>query len=122
MIGPGSYRMTGSFDKAMIKREFRQTSQRYFPGSNRSESPGPGNYSPSNKASKLSAPKYGFGTEKKIHTLKSSNGPSPSTYIVNDSITKKNFQASGMGYGQKINPVQVLVDTPGPGSYVKFYK
>ena len=63
-IGPGSYEMRSSFDKALQKREFKQTSRRSFLNDRKEGSPGPGNYSPSKTFSKLSAPKYGFGTEK----------------------------------------------------------
>lgn len=80
--------------------------------------PGPGNYSPTTKASKLSAPKYGFGSEPKNKKTVKYDGPSPNSYEIKDSVVKKNFQSTGMGYGKKVDPAQVLVDTPGPGSYV----
>uniref|UniRef100_A0A7S3KSN0 Uncharacterized protein n=1 Tax=Euplotes crassus TaxID=5936 RepID=A0A7S3KSN0_EUPCR len=109
--------MKSSFDKALEKREFKQTSQRTVLTNTKSNNPGPGNYSPSNKASKLSAPKYGFGSEKKMRQPSKFNGPSPNLYEVKDTITRRSFQKTGMGYGKKVDPAQVLVDTPGPGSY-----
>lgn len=113
--------MKSSFDKALEKREFKQTSQRTVLTNTKSNNPGPGNYSPSNKASKLSAPKYGFGSEKKMRQPSKFDGPSPNSYDVKDTITRRSFQKTGMGYGKKVDPAQVLVDTPGPGSYVNIH-
>jgi len=101
MVGPGSYQARSSFDKAMQRREFKQTSQRSFMDNRKNNSPGPGNYSPSKTFSKLSAPKYGFGTEKKLRNLSKDDGPSPGSYTVNDSITRTKFQSTGLGYGKK---------------------
>eukprot|EP00343_Euplotes_focardii_P011624 CAMPEP_0205832248 /NCGR_PEP_ID=MMETSP0206-20130828/46445_1 /ASSEMBLY_ACC=CAM_ASM_000279 /TAXON_ID=36767 /ORGANISM="Euplotes focardii, Strain TN1" /LENGTH=548 /DNA_ID=CAMNT_0053137607 /DNA_START=25 /DNA_END=1671 /DNA_ORIENTATION=+ len=118
-VGPGSYKARSSFDKALVKRQFRLTSKRSFLGNGNKNSPGPGNYSPKNIYSKLSAPKYGFGTEEKLRNITKSNGPSPDAYQVNDSTTRRKFQSTGMGFGKKMDPVQVVVDTPGPGTYAE---
>lgn len=113
--------MRSSFDKALEKREFRQTAQRSVLTDTKNPNPGPGNYSPSNKVSKLSAPKYGFGSEPKIRKVVKYAGPSPNSYEIKDAITKSSFRSTGMGYGKKVDPAQVLVDTPGPGTYVRYY-
>lgn len=83
-----------------------------------SKDPGPGSYSPDDKPGKHSAPKFGFGTEKKNHSLSKNGGPSPNSYKVNDSIARRTFSSWGMGYGQKIDLSKSMTETPGPGSYV----
>lgn len=110
--------MRSSFDAALEKREYRRTGQRETLNDSRNKNPGPGNYSPSTKVSKLSAPKYGFGSEAKMKKVVKLQGPSPAQYEIKDSITKRGFQSTGMGYGKKVDPAQVVVDTPGPGTYV----
>lgn len=82
------------------------------------DSPSPGSYSPSDRAIKSSAPNFGFGTDKKNKELEKTNGPSPLSYEVKDSLLKRGSQSTSMGYGKKVDPAKVLVDTPGPGSYV----
>ena len=111
--------MKSSFDSALFKKEQRRTGQREALNDSRNINPGPGNYSPSTKISKLSAPKYGFGSEPKMKKIIKYQSPSPSQYKIKDSITKRSFQSTGMGYGKKVDPTKVLHDTPGPGSYVR---
>jgi hypothetical protein len=120
ITGPGSYLHKSSFESAMLRRDFKQTGARSFTVRPGLDAPGPGNYSPTDTTSKLSAPKFGFGTDKKMKESKKFSGPSPNSYIVDDRISRKNWQSTGMGYGKKVDAAPVTVTTPGPGSYVKF--
>ena len=104
----------------MVKRDFKLTDSRALTKGPRSDSPGPGNYNPVETFSRLSAPKFGFGTDTKLKNYSKFNGPGPNSYNINDKLARKSFQSTGMGYGKKMDPAQVLVDTPGPGSYVTF--
>lgn len=78
--------MRTSFERALDKREFKQTSRRSCLDRRADKFPGPGSYSPDDQRSRLSAPKYGFGTQDKLKMLTKFQAPAPNMYKVNDSI------------------------------------
>ncbi len=84
---------------------------------NSSDSPGPNNYNPDINKVREKGPQFGFGTEKKLLEKSKNKSPDPASYEVKDNIMRKTAQASGMGYGAKLNLSKTLADTPGPGSY-----
>ena len=88
-----------------------------FKASKERDSPGPGAYSPSNKADKKQSPRYGFGTSSRLSAAGKTQMPDPATYHVKDDLMRKTGQSWGMGYGTKIDLAKTLSNGPGPGSY-----
>lgn len=116
-LGPGSYKTNSSFDNALVKRDFKQTARRDCLDRRGDKDPGPGSYSPDTSRTKLSAPKFGFGSDQKQKQTGKNPNPSPDQYKINDSLTKTTHSSWGMGYGEKIDLSKTLAETPGPGSY-----
>jgi len=117
-LGPGAYETKTSFENALVRRQFKQTASRGVAEKKVDNDPGPGSYSPDDRRSRLSMPRYGFGTEKKTRKVGKSNNPGPNSYRINDRVTMRTQASWGMGYGQKVDLSKTLADTPGPGSYV----
>lgn len=92
----------------------RRPDCRVLPGK---DAPGPGNYDPSTKFCRRSAPKYRMSraSKSKIANIYGET-PAPNVYRPSSTFVKSQSAAWGMGSNKRPGLSQIL-DTPGPGSY-----
>jgi len=114
MPGPGAYSMT-----AVEKDKFHSSPKISIAGGQRDGKewgafPGPGQYAPPIHGKTL--PKWGFGSEARLHEIKRSRTPGPGSYETRGNLDGLHFSVSSRPEGSSKRSV-----TPGPGAYKPGY-
>jgi len=116
MPGPGNYGQT-----AVTKDKFASSPCISIAGANREGKewgvyPGPGQYGAPALAGKT-MPKWGFGSEARLHEVKTSRGPGPGSYETRGNLEGLKFSVSSRPSGSSKGSI-----TPAPGSYKPNYE
>lgn len=114
MPGPGAYGQTH-----VEKDKYRTDPKFSLAGGNRDGKewgvfPGPGQYAP--KPEYATPPKWGFGSEKRLHDVKQARGPGPGAYETRGNLEGLQFSVSSRPEGSGKSS-----QGPGPGQYKPSY-
>lgn len=115
MPGPGAYGQTKvDLDKFSTSQKYTIAGAGGRDGKEWGVFPGPGQYAP--KGGNKDAPKWGFGSEARLHETKRARTPGPGSYETRGNLEGLHFSVASRPEGsQKSN------QAPGPGQYKPSY-
>lgn len=112
MPGPGQY---SSHSVPVEKDKFSSSPKYSIAGGQRDAKewgvfPGPGQYAPKHAGREL--PRWGFGSEARLHEVKQNRGPGPGAYEVRGKLEGAHYSVASRPDGTSKRS-----NTPGPGEY-----